>query len=29
MAHGNKNTGKGFVKQVGFKPGVNERGRYG
>ena len=22
-------TGVGFVKQLGFKPGVKERGRYG
>jgi len=22
-------TGEGFVKQVGFKPGVKERGSYG
>ena len=24
-----KTTGVGFVKQVGFKPGVKERGSYG
>ena len=22
-------TGEGFVKQIGFKPGVKERGSYG
>jgi len=24
-----KNMGEGYVKQIGFKPGVKERGTYG